>query len=451
MDLWGNVKIPYLPLDSVSGSDWKDVPQNLSADGYSSLTGVPLSHISHTSSKAGFSFPLESNYIHLQCSKIVASDRSNTIDLLKADGLDSMRSDLSGLWKTYELPNGTWHGIRSNNYTETSWSLGLNRFVDPLWFGGNKTRLDYEKVEAANAISSHPGLHRLNHFTNEAGIKAAPTQLIFQAALKARWVGATTFFYTGYFDVTQRYVESRITCTQSETLQQSCAVTAQRPSRRPLAPDTITPLSFPLIFYGLSKELPQTTSGVITYQTEPSLYYLADPSLKAMTMVEKNFLENISEKDLGIRLGQLLNTYLQLSQRSPNSYNGGADGNALEPNITTTAETTESVVLFGVSDVWAALCLTSCVAMLAAGILSVVIAHWSRGPEILGYVSTVFRDSKHIELPEGSDQLTATGLSQSMANKRMRYGVLRNEKGEELCIGVGREEDTGRITENRAD
>ncbi|KAK8115363.1 hypothetical protein PG999_007432 [Apiospora kogelbergensis] len=446
MDLWGNVKIPY--LDSVNRPDWKDVPQNLSTDGYSSLVGVPLSHINHINPNTSDSFTLESSYIQLQCNEIVTKTSldGSTEDILNGHMLDDAYSDFGGLGRIYSLPNGTWHGFPRDS--EASWSLGINRFVDPLWFGGNRTnRTEFKETSKSSRASD---LHRPNLFTNENGIEAGPTGLIIQATCKHQYTLQPELFFTGYCDITQRYVESRVNCTWLKGNQQICAVTAQRPSQQPHALDAITPLSFPVIFRGVSKELPRTTGGTISYQTEPSLYHLADPSLKAMGGGELRFLENVTKMDLGIRLGQLLNTYLQLTQMPQNMYGGAADGSTLDPNITVIAENTENVVLFGVSNGWAGLCLVSCVAMLMAGVLSVAIAHWARSPEILGYVSTVLRDSRHIELPEGSYQLTASELSERMAKERIRYGVIRNEKGEDLCIGVGREEVTGGITKKRA-
>ena len=255
-----------------------------------------------------------------------------------------------------------------------------------------------------------------------------------------------------YCGVTQKYVESRVNCTWTNNNQQSCVVTAQRPSRKRHAPENITPLSFPTIFRYVSQEMPRASGGgPISYRSERSLYYLADPGLK--TMAEKGdiaFLRNVTTTDLQIRLGQLLNTYYQLTQSALKIVGAAAGGPTLTPNITIPAESSRIILQFCVSDTWAGLCLASCAAMLVAGVLSVAAAHRARGPEILGYVSTVFRDSRHMRLTDGAEQLSAVELSKSMADQRIRYGVLRNEDGEELVIGVGREDARGRV-ERRID
>lgn len=73
MDLWGNVKIPYLSsYQSHPVSEWTDVPSWPTAQ-YSSLIGVPISGVENGNS----SFLAESSYIEIQCSNI--STHSNVV------------------------------------------------------------------------------------------------------------------------------------------------------------------------------------------------------------------------------------------------------------------------------------------------------------------------------------------------------------------------------------
>ncbi|KAF0324209.1 hypothetical protein GQ607_008639 [Colletotrichum asianum] len=208
------------------------------------------------------------------------------------------------------------------------------------------------------------------------------------------------------------------------------------------APESITPLSFPVIFHDISQELPLAVGGDVSFQTETSLYYIKDPSLRSINGEERAFLENVTARDLGVRLGQLLNAYYQLTQLSLNITEGSSGASIFEPNISVSATTSRDVVIFDVSDGWATVCMASCAALLAAGILSVVLAHWAQTPEILGYVSTVFRDSRHIELEAESDRLTGVEISKTMMKERIRYGLVREKGGEKLLMGVGRQEET---------
>ncbi|KAK8023714.1 hypothetical protein PG993_011780 [Apiospora rasikravindrae] len=444
MDLWGNVKVPF--LESANDNNWSNTPQKLSADRYSSLVGVPLHHAGQDSKTT---FSLESSYMQLQCSNTTTSN-SSWPDGSSSDNLDygmlerSYRNFVSQQHiGTYLLPNGTWHGFpMQRNKSETTWSLALDRFLDPLWFGANNT--NYTEFQKYAKGPRTPDFYRPNLFKNEAGIEAGPTRLLLRARCSDSFY-APQLFLTGNCGVTQRYIESRVTCARSTNTSRICSVTAQRPSQQVHAPDTISPLSFSIVFYYMSKEMTMTIGGSISYQTEMSLHYLADPGLNSMNGGSHSFLENVTDKDLGARLSQLLNTYYQLSQLSTNVTVGANETSILGPSVSVDAESSKEVNIFAVSDGWAGLCLVTCVAMLAAGVLSVVFAHRARGPETLGYVSTVFRDSKHFELHPGSDRLPAVELSKSMAKERIRYGLVKNKKGEKVLMGVAREEETGRV------
>lgn len=59
LDLWGNVKIPYLISDEV---EWTGVPEQLDPSLYSSILGVPLFNIP----LGNVIFSMESTYIQLQ-------------------------------------------------------------------------------------------------------------------------------------------------------------------------------------------------------------------------------------------------------------------------------------------------------------------------------------------------------------------------------------------------
>ncbi|KAF3809794.1 hypothetical protein GCG54_00005337 [Colletotrichum gloeosporioides] len=443
MDPWGNVKIPYLRPES--SGDWRDIRQDLTTDDYSSLAGVPLSDLNYDGKTT---FSLESSYIQLQCSNITTSPLSEPDgsyrDMMRVDLLQSAFSDfisMSGARHIYELPNGTWHGVSSSrniSSSDTTWSLGFDRFIDPLWFGGNNT--NFTEFRKGAKGSRAQDLHRLILFQDQKGIEAGPTRLLFQAKCKDSF-HAPQLYFTGYCDVTQTYVESRVTCDRSTTTRQNCSGVAQRPSQQMHAPESITPLSFPVIFHDISQELPLAVGGDVSFQTETSLYYIKDPSLRSINGEERAFLENVTARDLGVRLGQLLNSYYQLTQLSLNITEGSSGVSIFEPNISVSGTTSRDVVVFGVSDGWATLCMASCAALLAAGILSVVLAHWAQTPEILGYVSTVFRDSRHIELEAESDRLTGVELSKTMMKERIRYGLVSEKGGEKLRMGVGRQEE----------
>ncbi|KAF6800913.1 hypothetical protein CMUS01_15536, partial [Colletotrichum musicola] len=92
------------------------------------------------------------------------------------------------------------------------------------------------------------------------------------------------------------------------------------------------------------------------------------------------------------------------------------------------------------------LSIASSVVLLARGILSVVFAHLARGPEILGYVSTIVRNSKFVEVPPNTSWLDAADLSRMIKDERIRHGFTDMASSEEeQQIGVGYQESTGLI------
>lgn len=225
MDPWGNVKIPF--LRPATGDDWKDISQDLTTDDYSSLAGVPLSCVNYESKTT---FSLESSYIQLHCGNITTSSRSGPTDVMRVNLLQTAFNDfrsISGSRSIYKLPNGTWHGISSRrniSSSDTTWSLELDRFVDPLWFGGNNT--NFTEFHKGAEGSRAQDLHTLSLFQDQKGIEAEPTRLLFQAQCKDS-MHAPQLYFTGYCDVAQRYVDSRVTCNRSTTgARQNCSVVA---------------------------------------------------------------------------------------------------------------------------------------------------------------------------------------------------------------------------------
>lgn len=247
-----------------------------------------------------------------------------------------------------------------------------------------------------------------------------------------------------FCDITQQYVESRVECSYLGG-QRSCKVTRQRPSQRTAISEHITLLSFPWTLNFLSNELPVATGRQTGDFIDPSLYYLKDPTFENVSAGSEVFIDELDIKKVGIHFGQLLNTYIALSQLYEAIASTRDEANvAFEPNITFAGEASTLVETFVVSRLWIILSLLAAVVLLAGGILSVVVTHLTYGPEILGYVSTAIRNSKFIDLPSTATWLDGTELTNEMKTTRIRYGFIRDAVGEPV-VAVGYEEGTERI------
>ncbi|KAF4915875.1 hypothetical protein CGCF415_v001144 [Colletotrichum fructicola] len=434
MDLWGNVRIPFL---NHTENEWRDLPSNSSEIEYSSLAGIPISNLDIGNT----TFNVESSYLDLRChnATVLTGDQAPEgffahLDHSMMDTAASSAEDLKD--KIFRMPNGTWHGYNFTNGDATTWSLALDRFVDPIWLLKNRTTTRELESDDRSAERERPIL-----FRNETGIDVGPTTLLFEAyAVSAitdkqlrehNHVKAT-------FGVTQKYVESRVACrlAAADNTKPSCRVISQRPSQRRHAPEGITHLSFPKVFNLLSQRLPLVVGGSVNYQADFSLYYLKDPTLRDMQSDERAFMKSYTAETLEIRLAQLLNTFLAVSQLSFEIAGRGSAQRKDSANVvsrsneTVPAELRELVVVVQISDVWAAVCLSSGVVLLAAGVMGVVFKHRARGPEIFGYISTIFRDSKYFDLPPKADLLDGGDLSKTLRELQIRYGNVGSKDGE---------------------
>lgn len=457
-DLWGNVKIPLLSEDaSDSWTELKDTDDNPT---YSSLVGIPVI----TSQDGNSTFVLESSHISLSCSPVTLSDRELEKDPSIGEismAISSLEIELEDISDASLMPNGSWYGVQHSyegyggDATEIWWTLGLDRFVDEVW--DNEWFLS----------SRNP----VRLFENETSVEAGPTHLIFQARSRisspssnessTRW---------GIYDATcrvfQKYVESRVYCTQTLGYpSRSCRVLAQRASQNPHPPEDISFLSFPGEFRVVSEYLPLAFTGGTWGLADPTLYHLYDPSMN--DYMESIYrvpsipnLAELSSVDLGLRLGQAINTWYMLAQLSlslnPEYWQAGIQSGLAEPypsvgkaniypmvsprNVTT--QTAHAA--YGISWPWMAACIVCCTGLAAAGILGVIFAHRGRGPELLGFTSAILRDSRYvdIDIPErGLGDVDGYDVSRLLKHERLRYGHIRHGDTGEMSVGIGLEDD----------
>ncbi|KAM5374380.1 hypothetical protein ACJZ2D_006553 [Fusarium nematophilum] len=371
MDLWGNVKIPFLSQDGtdLSSGAWRQVQQNPQLESYSALAGLPVTNVL----AGNTTFTIESSYLSLDCSKMRQEPR-----VLMWDDSDWVHQE----WGTVPCRNGSWHGFdmlrggEEKDKTRAAWSLALNRFVDNFWV--NRSVVDQR-------FPDMPGHATPVIFAHEEGIRVGPTELHFEAKL---FELVDSYIITADCDIEQTYVESRINCSRIDPLsRQNCSVTAQRPSQHRHAPESILHLSFPQVFRYISKELPVAIGRSWSTSTDLPIQYLfkLKPTDLAIVSPKDRFMKT-DKLAFSRRLAQLLNTYLLLSQMFLATSYGSIETNAVfEPNETVTAQVSKLVEVYAVSKPWVALCILSCVVLLLSGVLSVVFSALLEG---LGFLAT---------------------------------------------------------------
>lgn len=161
-------------------------------------------------------------------------------------------------------------------------------------------------------------------------------------------------------------------------------------------------------------------------------------------------LETVNKDLFGQRLSTMLNTYIQTSTLWPivqEQMAGTWDG-FLEVNQTVMPDAERSADVYDVSRLWASFAIASYLVLLGAGFGSVVFAHLAKGPEILGFATTVVRENDELGgLPEESRTMHGMALASKMKRRRVRYGLVRNGEEEKFKAGVGDQRDTTRIEE----
>ncbi|UQC79225.1 uncharacterized protein CLUP02_04704 [Colletotrichum lupini] len=269
VDLWGNVKIPMMDSDATDG--WNKVAGDVNKIQYSSLVGIPVSY----DNLGDATFSLESSYLDLECPEAdrflggelrYAPKWSNVTDVFisPTTGSNNPRTD--------KYPNGTWHGYDHRRNTSDSgypqWGIAVDRFVDRFWFDDESPRPE---------SYDNPYLDCPIVFTNETGMDFSPTKLLLRLSLRA---SSIQYWMMDEIEITchmsQKYVESRISCS-NENDKHRCKVVEQRRSEKRHSPESISHLSFPRAFNYIARDLPAATGKQLADATDPSVFYLAHP------------------------------------------------------------------------------------------------------------------------------------------------------------------------------
>lgn len=472
MDLWGNIKIPFLAAssngdgvdgvngnswdpDDISHQDWRRVPRDSDGVQYSSLLGLPF-NLENLATTLDSNFRIESSYMYLDCSKVVKVTRPGNVSLTPPEALQSL--PISGSHS--DLVNGSWAGCDSSGNNSScgslrhensggreasTWALALDRFLDDYWVTGNGTSHSRLGVDLTNS----PSL-----LENETNIDMGPTRLRFEAAFpplsSSGMPSEAAVKFTSTCQVFQRYVESSFRCyrtpnTSFTARQGECRVGTQRPSRQRHASELITPLSWPLVFRQVSSQLPRIMPLFGESMPDPTLQYIHNSSAFWNPSTKDQYIDlaDVDAETFSLRLSRVLNTYLLSSQMVSDAMGPGADGNLTQfgrvSQVGADTETSEESVF--VVQNWVRLYIVCCLLLVCAGIASTVLTHLAKGPEVMGYASTMLRDSRFIDLPAEARYMDGMDVTRSLGKDRVRLGIIHSEQGKEPLLGVGYEED----------
>ena len=460
MDLWGNVKIPYYSsiLNSstaVSEDGWVKIPDNFTPT-HSALFGIPLSGIQ----PGNTTLTIESSYIQLNCTEqtFINSNRS-TPQEAEVQNNELVSSNSTRIISTLISPNGPFLSSQNVSFG-SSWAIGY-RGPDIAAFnesnGNSSLTWTYPK--------SCPDCLDKN-----VAAAIAPGTVLYQEFDGLE--NATNVFCTP----TQTYIESSITCEKTDDTQ-TCKVTAQRLSRLPHNPESITYLSFGEVVLGVSALLPNLSPLA---DNNPVQRFLYDPSSAdgIITGAASNLgdgqsplaLREVSLAQFGYRLGQIINTFIYASMWNSTAYTIGASfegimnqrmgGNAASFKSATPLEVyemiqnqtaaftvpailEEQVRIYKVSYPWAAVFMFATSAMLFSACGGVYFSRNTVVPDYLGYVSSLAKESPYVRMPNGGANLDGMDRARLMKDLRVRLGNVDEGRGQVGRLAFARLEETG--------
>jgi hypothetical protein len=413
MDLWGNVKIPDISRVSngktlpANSTGWINIPQGNVT--YSSVLGIPLSELPK---QGNTTFLIESSYIALDCYNNVTSTQGfyNYTSLSDAEIVQSENGS---------LPNGTYYAsigpsiFNPVNSTfgkdfERTFSLALNGFYEGGTYG--------EVTEYINDTSTYE-----------------PRTLLYQT----RWGGVSA-----WCPITTQYVESAVECVGTD-----CSVVAIRPSQLHHPNANLTNLGFVSAFNSFCIYLIQASASNLHDGTSTALeLFIGDPDLAPQAGLIYPNITGISANDLGSRLQQVINTYW-FGSYDPSSMMGFLNLNTsdgLRPFNLTLNSTATHIVWYEVYVChfgWFFALLLATTTMLGAALVGAFFSYQIRGPDLLGFCSTLLRDTPYVTCVKSGS--TMDGMERTRREAGMRIKLVDVDADNEVGY-IAIVEDVGR-------
>lgn len=392
MDQWGNVKIPYYSRlnatnKMANASDWRHTPES-GSPWFSSLLGIPISGLA---ASGNTTFTITTTYLDLNCYNISQGPP------IVEGGVDENGS----AWIFGPaVPT-------LNSSRPLTFFLAINRLV--------------------------PGESgALGTYANTTAAVQQPA-LLFQSIIWDNVVNPTDPFNVSRIQcrLTQEYIDSAVSCSPGSP--QYCRVTASRPSSATHPPNSITTLGLQYQFQMISQLLPIATGessySFVPESTATELYI--DNSSLPFSIFGRAHLYGIPKSDLEVRLGQVLNTYT-LAALAPFDMAGSlGSGNASVVSVKGEQRVWE--IRYQVEWTLFAAYIATWLVFFAAGVAGVLLRWVVIGPDVLGYVSSLTRDTPYVRVTEGGSALAGIERAKLLRGLRLKMGDVG-----EGTEGVGR-------------
>lgn len=207
-----------------------------------------------------------------------------------------------------------------------------------------------------------------------------------------------------------------------------------------------------LIFATFSQEMRAlTTTSDIIVGGAAVQHYFADPAspfaLNPKSMVS---ISQLGPKVFATRFAQLLNTYwLAITGRNVVSMRRSQNFSILlnDPdynieNILSTTSQRTRTDLFICDNRWLAVLIIADLAVLFAGVASLILSTISKGPHLALSISTMLREAQYTNLPEGGTTLDDKKRGRLLKNIQVKFVDVDNEN-RSGSIGIGTYDQDG--------
>ncbi|KAH8679752.1 hypothetical protein BGZ60DRAFT_428059 [Tricladium varicosporioides] len=422
MDSWGNFKVPLfssvLSAGFPTGEDgWVSLPSNFTPT-YSSLFGIPAQGFDIGTT----AFNVESTYIELACGNMSVTPQN-------ANGSKSALISTQGPFVSFvDVP------------VNAPFAIG---YKGP----------DILAIDAASVGDNSP--------------YTVPTTCpdCLRSDLRNRTIDPGVLLFEEYEGLdnissvsctpSQQYVESTVSCIKTSG-SQNCRVTAQRLSKLPHLPSTITALSFPKAALGISALLPNSTPQFFDVNLIENYIYTPD-SIASIISGEASLgmnegqtpLLSVTPKEFSDRFGQMLNTFVYGSMWNSTPYIIGAPFEGIEYSRIggnnasfVVAETQDLVAMiqnqtvaftvpatlittfrvYKVDYPWLIAFLICTIVMLLAAIIGVYYSRQTIVPDYLGFVSSLAKESPYIRMPDVGVNMDGMDKARLVKDVKVRLG-----------------------------
>ena len=409
-DIWGNIKVPDISDNNCAKPHTDETDSQECQTPYSSLLGIPIGYVPTTGNT---SFAIETSYLSVVCQNKSRSEQIEEYNILDADGSGAnfMSVSLESFWgplplkSNITMPHPCTFSLATNYLlmANDSWDVYLGIGYPP----GQSTLLfqsrDMSQIEE-----------------NPAFVENIP-------------------LYThAYCALSNKYVNSSVLC-----IADNCTVTTAEPSTLWHPPANSNALMNEPTFYYFSRSL-MVDSLIVGRDlnngsdpiSSPTQLYLGDPNFN-YDLYDTGWgyadLSNVTEADLSIRLEQILNTYWQASRPTFMGFESLVHSNsqyfAEWPDSLNYTLGTNVVWQkhYSCQPIWLTLYFIATTVMLAAAVASLWLTWRVQGPEILGYCSSLVKDSAYVGIPTQST-MRATGRAKKLGKVKLRLADVAGDQ-----------------------